>query len=85
LVKKETFAERANQLVASVGVVEGSYLLKHDANSVKRIIKLTYGGDHLSEAGKRAVIEMARELQLDEAEVIFEQGFSFSSVKRRHQ
>lgn len=80
LVGKETFTERANQFVASVGVVEGSYLLKHDTNPGKRIIKLTYGGDSLSETGKRALIEKAKELRLDSTEIVFEQGFSFSSV-----
>jgi uncharacterized hydrophobic protein (TIGR00271 family) len=80
LVEMETFTERANQFVASVGVVEGSYLLKHDSNPGKKVIKLTYGGNILSEVAKQAVGKKAQELQLDETEIIFEQGFSFSSV-----
>jgi len=79
LVKKERFTEKANMLIAHSSIVSGSYLLKSDINPRKNEIKLTYGGNMLTEANKKAIISNAESIQLD-AKIIFEQGFSYNDV-----
>jgi uncharacterized hydrophobic protein (TIGR00271 family) len=80
LVQKDRFSARAGNLISSIGVVEGSYLLKHEIDPQKRLIKLIYGGDSLSERTKQQIREAALLEGLAAAEIEFEQGFSFTSV-----
>lgn len=79
LVKQETFTEKANFLVANYSVIEGSYLLKCDINPGSEIIKMVYGGNVLSNTEKTKIESHAKDLNLN-AQIIFEQGFSFSDV-----
>lgn len=79
LVKKETFTEKANMLITNYSVIEGSYLLKYDINPGTETIKLIYGGNVLSNADKSKIVAQAKNLNLN-AQIIFEQGFSFSDV-----
>lgn len=79
LVKKETFSERANMLIANYSIIEGSYLLKYDINPGNEVIKLIYGGNVLSDAEKAKIELHAKNLNLN-AHIIFEQGFSFNDA-----
>lgn len=80
LVEKEKFTKRANQFIVNVGAVEGSYLLRYEVNADRREIKLVYGGNNLNELIQHRILEKASTLALDTGSIIFEQGFSFSTV-----
>lgn len=80
LVEKEKFNKKASQFISSVGAVDGSYLLRHDINAGTKVISLTYGGNILSDASKKQIHDRAAEWQLEDADLNFEQGFSFSTV-----
>ena len=80
LVQKDRFNTRAGRLISSIGVIEGSYLLKHEVDPQKKMIKLIYGGDSLTEGTKKQIREAALLEGLSAAEIEFEQGFSFTSV-----
>jgi uncharacterized hydrophobic protein (TIGR00271 family) len=80
LVEKEKFTDKANNFVSSIGAIDGSYLLRYDVNARTKIIKLVYGGNTLRESSRNAIIERALDYKLNEVEIIFEQGFSFSTV-----
>jgi uncharacterized hydrophobic protein (TIGR00271 family) len=76
LVQKERFTERANKFIASLGVFEGSYLLKYEVNPGGNFIRLVYGGINLSDQNKNAIKHRAKEYDLATANLLFEQGFS---------
>lgn len=80
LVEKEKFIEKSGLFLASVGALEGSYLLRHNVDAAKKTIELTYGGTSLSEANKASIEERARAFGLENTQLFFKQGFSFNSV-----
>jgi uncharacterized hydrophobic protein (TIGR00271 family) len=80
LIQKEKFTERATQFVQSISVWEGNYLLKYDINADKNSISLTYGGTELSELDKVNIIRRSKYFNLEDAELNFQQGFSFIDI-----
>jgi uncharacterized hydrophobic protein (TIGR00271 family) len=81
LVQQETFSENAAMFTQSVSVFERNYLLKDEINPRTKTITLVYGGNSLTEEHKRLVRERAGDFSLDDAEVVIEQGLSFSEVQ----
>ncbi len=80
LVQKEKFTQNADRFTKSVGVLEGSVLLKSELDARNRIIRLIYGGNSLTDAHKNLIHARAKDLSLNDAEVIIEQGFSLSAL-----
>lgn len=78
LVQKERFTERAKQFTNSVLLSGGAYLLKNEINATKKSIRLVYGGNSMSEETKREIINKAKDFDLADAELIFDQGFSLN-------
>jgi uncharacterized hydrophobic protein (TIGR00271 family) len=83
LVQKEAFMETASKFTRNVSIVEGNYLLKDEVDADDRTITLIYGGSTLSEMQKSAIKEKAKDFSLDDAKLIFKQGFSIDDVKKR--
>ncbi|MDX9714063.1 MAG: DUF389 domain-containing protein [Dissulfurispiraceae bacterium] len=80
LVEKERFAENAAKFARSVSVVEGAYLLKNDVIPRSKTIALVYGGSSLSDKHKELIRQRAREFNLSDAKLDFQQGFSFEGI-----
>ncbi len=78
LVQKERFTERAKQFTNSVLLSGGAYLLKNEINATRKTIRLVYGGNTMSEETKREIINKAKDFDLADAELIFDQGFSLN-------
>ncbi|MDI9570478.1 MAG: DUF389 domain-containing protein [Pseudomonadota bacterium] len=83
LVKKEAFLESASRFTRNVSIVEGNYLLKDEIDPAGKTITLIYGGSSLNDVQKRFIAERARDFSLDEAQLVFKQGFSFDDFRRR--
>lgn len=82
LVEKEKFTETASRFINTVGAVNGSFLLRHEVNVKNQTIKLVYGGNALSEEGRRSILERGVIQGLDSTQIAFEQGFSFNDMNR---
>jgi uncharacterized hydrophobic protein (TIGR00271 family) len=80
LAQKEKFNSKAEKFVSTIGAVDGSYLLRSEIKAETKAIKLVYGGNNLSEASKQSIAKRASDLDLQDAELTFEQGFSFNKV-----
>jgi uncharacterized hydrophobic protein (TIGR00271 family) len=84
LVEKEKFSENANKYIRNISVVEGNYLLKNEITPAKKSITLVYGGSNLSEAQKNSIKDKTKDFSLDDAVIIFKQGFSFDDLDKRN-
>lgn len=82
LVQKERFTEKVSKFVQSISVFEGNYLLKYDVDAEKKSIILVYGGNSLTEVHKSGIKRRALFFNLDSAELIFQQGFSFTDYNK---
>ncbi|HLN52530.1 MAG TPA: DUF389 domain-containing protein [Lentimicrobium sp.] len=78
LVLKERFLERATKYVKSIGILEGSYLMRQDINPDRKLITLVYGGNLLSQDQKIFLNQKAGEFSIDTASVRIQQGFAIS-------
>jgi len=82
LVQKEKFTDRATKFAQSISVFEGNYLLKHDIDAGKKSITLIYGGNLLTDSNKNIIKNRSRNFNLENAELIFKQGFSFTDFNK---
>lgn len=80
LVQKENFLERAGRYVENINVVEGNYLLRHDIDPKTRTIRLVYGGSSLTENQKEEIRARADDFSLEDVNVEFRQGFSYTDI-----
>lgn len=78
LVQKERFSERAKLYVENVAVVNENFLLRHDVDAGKRIIRLTYGGNSLNDIDKAAIRKRAHDFGIEQAEIYIEQGLKLN-------
>lgn len=83
LVQKEEFIDNATRFTNSISVFEGSYLLKHEMIPASNRIELTYGGAALTDSHKNMIIERANDFSLGDVQLVFRQGFSFSTERER--
>ncbi|MBN2655036.1 MAG: DUF389 domain-containing protein [Nitrospirae bacterium] len=83
LVQKDRFTDNAAKFARNVSVVEGAYLLKSDVDARAESITLVYGGSSLSDKHKDFIRQRARDFDLTDAELVFQQGFSFDDVNVR--
>jgi uncharacterized hydrophobic protein (TIGR00271 family) len=80
LVEREKFNKKAAQFISSVGAIDGSFLLRHEVHAGTKSITLVYGGNTLSEESRALIRQRASNLLLKNAELNFEQAFSFNTV-----
>lgn len=78
LVQQEKFTEKANRYVTSVSLYEGNYLLKNNINAKRERISLVYGGNQLTNEQKETITIKAKDFEIDDAEIIVEQGLAFT-------
>jgi uncharacterized hydrophobic protein (TIGR00271 family) len=84
LVQKERFIENATKYVKDISVIEGNYLLKNDINPNTNSISLVYGGASLTDTQKSVIKEKAKNFSLQNANIVFQQGFSFDEITRKN-
>jgi uncharacterized hydrophobic protein (TIGR00271 family) len=85
LVQNEKFYEKANYYIENVSLYEGNYLLKSDVNQNKREITLVYGGTELSEHQKEIIRDKVKDFEIENANVIIQQGLSFASYTNENE
>lgn len=82
LVQKERFSENAITFARDISVLDGSYLLNYEVDADKRSITLVYGGNSLTEQLKERIIRRASYFKLQQAKLIFRQGFSVNDLSK---
>jgi uncharacterized hydrophobic protein (TIGR00271 family) len=80
LVQKEKFMENGKRFVEEVSVFEGNYLLRHELHPRRKSIKLVYVGNTLTDDRKEKIKESTRYFDLEDAELIIDQGFSLTDL-----
>lgn len=75
LVTKEKFIQKASVYIDNITYLNGAYLLKHNINADKKLIKLVYGGRALTEEEKNE-LKAKTELFGLKANIEIMQGFS---------
>ena len=80
LVQKEKFLENGKRFVEKVSVFEGNYLLRHEFHPSRKSIKLVYVGNALTDDRKKEIKEITNDFNLEDAELIIDQGFSLTDL-----
>jgi len=80
LVQKEKFMENGKRFVEEVSVIEGNYLLRHELHPNRKSIKLVYVGNALTDDRKNEIKEITKDFNLEDAELIIDQGFSLTDL-----
>lgn len=83
LVQQERFLQHAKQYIAAIDLLGNNYLLKHQIEPKERRILLVYGGANLQEDQKQMIRSKSRDFNLSEAEILIEQGLSFSGTDEK--
>ena len=81
LVQREDFLQKANLYVSNVTLYEGNYLLKSNIDVKSNTITLIYGGSTLTEEQKKDIIRKSYDFNINDAEIIIEQGLTFSKTE----
>lgn len=81
LVQKERFSENAAKFTRSVGVLEGSYLLRQEVNADKKTVTMIYGGNMLTDEQKLLITNTARQFSIDSTSLRIQQGFSVNGLE----
>ncbi len=76
LVKKEEFKINANKYISNVSIYEGNFLLRYEIDENSDHITLIYGGSSLTENQKNAIIEKAKDFDINPVNVIIQQGLA---------
>jgi hypothetical protein len=84
LVQKERFISNATDYIRNVSFVEGNYLLKHDIEPDKRIIKLIYGGNGLTDEQQKEIQQRAEGFSVNKANIEIQQGLSFDEISSKN-
>ncbi|KXK50073.1 MAG: hypothetical protein UZ05_CHB002001693 [Chlorobi bacterium OLB5] len=79
LVQNEKFNTDAEKYTASITFFDGAYLIKNEIIPNERKIRLIYGGNEINDNYKSEIINRAKDFNLENAEIIIEQGFSLNS------
>ena len=78
LVQQEEFTLKANDYISSISLFDGNYLLKHQVDPKLQKIILVFGGSTLTDIQKKAIIDKSKDFKIKDAEILIEQGLSFS-------
>lgn len=79
LVQNERFSENANKYIASIGLMEGNYLLRSEINPGKRIITLVYGGTTMNKTQQNRIKEKSANFSIQDAKIDIQQGLTFDT------
>lgn len=79
LVQNEKFNTDAEKYTASITFFDGAYLIKNEIIPNEQKIRLIYGGNEINDNYKSEIINRAKDFNLENAEIIIEQGFSLNS------
>jgi uncharacterized hydrophobic protein (TIGR00271 family) len=82
LVQKEQFKSDADNFVSKVEIWEGNYLMGSKIDADNKRITLVYGGNELEKESISRLREKAKDLRLEEAEVIIKQGLKVNDFSK---
>lgn len=80
LVREEKFLQNSQRYISNITVYEGNYLLKNNIDASSNTITLVYGGSTLSDNQKKEIISKAKDFDIDDAEIIIQQGLAFKNL-----
>jgi uncharacterized hydrophobic protein (TIGR00271 family) len=80
LVQREDFNQKANLFISNVTIYEGNFLLKSEVDVKNSTITLIYGGSTLTEEQKKDIIRKSYDFNIDDANIIIEQGLTLANV-----
>jgi uncharacterized hydrophobic protein (TIGR00271 family) len=80
LVQKDRFMENAGRYIRNNSVFEGNFLLHHEIQPASKTMILTFAGTELSENQKNNLRERAKDFDLKDVKIDFQQGFSLSEL-----
>jgi uncharacterized hydrophobic protein (TIGR00271 family) len=78
LVQKDRFLENAGKYIRNNSVFEGNFLLRHEIQPASKTLTLTFAGPELTDNQKNNLRERAKEFNLKDAKIEFQQGLSLS-------
>jgi uncharacterized hydrophobic protein (TIGR00271 family) len=82
LVQKEQFKSDADKFVSKVEIWEGNYLMGSKIDADSKRITLVYGGNELEKESISRLREKAKDLSLEEAEIIIKQGLKVNDFSK---
>ncbi|MFT6500918.1 MAG: putative hydrophobic protein (TIGR00271 family) [Crocinitomicaceae bacterium] len=82
LVQKEQFKSDADKFVSKVEIWEGNYLMGSKIDADNKKITLVYGGNELEKESISRLREKAKDLSLEEAEIIIKQGLKVNDFSK---
>jgi uncharacterized hydrophobic protein (TIGR00271 family) len=81
LVQNEKFSQNASELINSINVLDGNYLLDHKISSGNKTITLFFVGNSLSENQIDLIYEKAKIFKIDSSKIVIKQGLSLGDKK----
>ena len=84
LVVKEKFTENATKYISNVSLLDDMYLLKSDIDTKNESISLVYGGNSMDDETRQSIIDKAKDFNLDKAQILVRQGFTFDGAEEHN-
>ena len=84
LVVKEKFIENATNYISNVSLYNDVYLLKSDIDAKNSSISLVYGGNSMNDETRQSIIDKAKDFNLDKAQILVRQGFTFDGAEEHN-
>lgn len=84
LVVKEKFTENATKYISNVSLYNDVYLLKSDIDTKNSSISLVYGGNSMNDETRQSIIDKAKDFNLDKAQILVRQGFTFDGAEEHN-
>ena len=84
LVVKEKFTENATKYISNVSLYNDVYLLKSDIDAKNSSISLVYGGNSMNDETRQSIIDKAKDFNLDKAQILVRQGFTFDGAEEHN-
>lgn len=84
LVVKEKFTENATKYISNVSLLDDIYLLKSDIDTKNESISLVYGGNSMDDETRQSIIDKAKDFNLDKAQILVRQGFTFDGAEEHN-
>lgn len=82
LVQKEKFVAEAEHFVSEIGLWEGNFLLSNTIDAKDRKIELIFGGDGFDEKTTKRLKDKAKDLGLEDVELVIEQGLKIQDYQK---
>ena len=84
LVVKEKFTENATKYISNVSLLDDIYLLKSNIDTKNESISLVYGGNSMDDETRQSIIDKAKDFNLDKAQILVRQGFTFDGAEEHN-